>query len=155
MPNASTFIALNQLLIDLGRSLLQYVGECWPWSGYETEETHRKIDELVAIQRQDVLQLGMLLDEAQWTIEKGTYPTEYTDLHYVALSYLLDQLVLNQKAIVEEAQRAKAQCEGDPEARKLVSEIHSTQQRILAELEALAQSTSRKDSTKFTNQASS
>jgi hypothetical protein len=153
MSDASTYAALNQLLIDLGRSLLQYVGECWPWSGTESQDAQRKIEALVEIQKDEVLQLGELLDEADWTIDQGTYPTEYTDLHYVALSYLLDQLVQNQRDIVEEAQRVLTQCESHAQARRLVSEIHSAQQRILDEIQTLAQSTSRHDSTKFTNQA--
>lgn len=150
MSSPSTYSALNRLLIELGRSLLQYVGECWPWAGTRTQEAQRKIEELVQIQRQQFIELGELLDEADWTIEKGSYPTEYTDLHYVALSYLLDQLVQNQNAVVEETRRTLAACESDPDARTLVGEIHAAQQKILDELKALAQTTA-PDSTKFTN----
>lgn len=150
MTSASTYAALNQLLIDLGRSLLQYVGECWPWAGTNTQDAQRKIEELVQIQKQQVAEIGQMLDEAELTVEKGTYPTEYTDLHYVALSYLLDQLVQNQKELVEETAQTLARCESDPDARRLVTEIQTTQQRILEELQNLAKTTSQ-DSTKFTN----
>jgi hypothetical protein len=148
MSNAATCSALNQLLIDLGRSLLQYVGECWPWAGAKTQEAQRQIDELVQIQKRQVGELAELLDEAEWTIDKGTYPTEYTDLHYVALSYLLDQLIQNQRELVDEAKRTLAACQGDPEARALVSEVQTTQQKILKDLEILARTTAQ-DSTRF------
>ena len=138
MSDASTYQALNELLINLGRSLLQYVGECWPWTDPDTAEEERKIKELVEAQRRQVAQLAELLFDAEWNSEYGAYPTEYTDLHYVALTYLLDQLVLNQRALVEEARRTLPFCD-DPEAKRLVGEILSQQQTILHELEQLTE----------------
>jgi hypothetical protein len=148
MSNPATYSALNQLLIDLARSLLQYVGECWPWSGSATQDAQRKIEELVEIQKQQVGELAELLDDAGWTIDKGSYPTEYTDLHYVALSFLLDQLIQNQRELVDEAKRTLAACQSHAEARRLVSEIQSAQYAILQDLEILAQTTAQ-DSTRF------
>jgi hypothetical protein len=58
MSDASTNAALNELLINLRGSLLQYVGECWPWSDPETTEAQRKIDELVRIQEKQIAQLA-------------------------------------------------------------------------------------------------
>lgn len=148
MSNAATYSALNQLLIDVGRSLLQYVGECWPWSGSKSQDAQRKIEDLVEIQQRQVGELAELLDDAEWTIDYGTYPTEYTDLHYVALSFLLDQLIQNQRELVEESKRTSSACEVHSEARQLVSEIEATQQAILNELEVLGQ-TMAQDSTIF------
>ncbi len=139
MTDTSTYAALNDLLINLGRSLLQYVGECWPWTDPDTEDEHQKINELVAAQKRQVGQLAEMLIDAEWNVDYGTYPTEYTDLHYVALTYLLDQLIQNQQYLVEEARRTLLACEGDPEAKKLVGEIQSQQQTILHELEKLTQ----------------
>ena len=79
-----------------------------------------------------------MLYEADWTIDFGSYPTEYTDLHYVALDFLLDQLIHNQLALVEDARRTLPACEGHPEAEKLVGEIQKTQESIAQELQALA-----------------
>lgn len=141
MSQTSTYAALNQLLIDLGRSLLQYVGECWPWTDPETTVEQQKIDELVQIQKHQIAQLANLLYQAEWPIQYGAYPTEYTDLHYVALSYLLHQLVINERALVEEAKRTLPMCEGHPEAKKLVGEIQSLQQTIAHELENMATKT--------------
>jgi hypothetical protein len=141
MPQTSTYAALNQLLIDLGRSLLQYVGECWPWTDPETTAEQQKINELVQLQKHQIAQLTRLLTEADWPVHRGAYPTEYTDLHYVALSYLLHQLVINERALMEEAKRTLPLCEGHPEAKKLVGEIQSLQQTIAHELETLAQKT--------------
>jgi hypothetical protein len=148
MSDADTYSALNHLLIELGRSLLQYVGECWPWTDPNTTEEQQKIQMLVVKQELQVAELANLLHDANWSTDYGTYPTEYTDLHYVALGYLLDQLIQNQQALLEEAKRTLAACQDDPAARKLVGAIQSTQQTILDELQILAQSTLQ-DSTKF------
>ncbi len=141
MTDASTYAALNELLINLGRSLLQYVGECWPWSDPDTQEAQHKIDELVRIQKSQTARLAYLLYEADWTIDFGTYPTEYTDLHYVALGYLLDQLVHDQLELAQEAERTLPACQDDPEAKRLVGEIQAVQQTIAHELQALAKKT--------------
>jgi hypothetical protein len=140
MSDASTYSALNELLINVGRSLLQYVGECWPWSDPDSREAQHKIDELVRIQKTQVVQLANVLNHAEWTIDFGTYPTEYTDLHYVALDYLLDQLIQNQEGLIEEAKRTLPDCEGSPEAKRLVGEIDSVQHTIVQELRTLAKS---------------
>ena len=132
------YAALNDLLINVGRSLLQYVGECWPWADANTQDEQQAIDRLVQRQKQQVGQLANLLREAEWSTDYGSYPTEYTDLHYVALDYLLDQLIQNQRGLVEDANATLAACEEDPEAKKLVAEIRDVQNAIADELEALA-----------------
>jgi hypothetical protein len=138
MPDATMLAALNDLLINVGRSLLQYVGECWPWADANTLEERRTIERLVQKQKQQVGELANLLLEAEWPLDYGTYPTEYTDLHYVALDYLLDQLIQNQRALVQDATAVLAVCSGDPEARKLVEEIRDVQESIAGELESFA-----------------
>lgn len=138
MSDATMYAALNDLLINVGRSLLQYVGECWPWSDANAQDEQQAIDRLVQRQKQQVGQLANLLRDAEWSTDYGSYPTEYTDLHYVALDYLLDQLIQNQRGLVEDANAALSACEGDPEAKKLVGEIQAVQRTIAAELESLA-----------------
>ncbi len=140
MSDVSTYAALNDLLINVGRSLLQYVGECWPWADAHKDEAQRKIQELVKQQERQIAQLTELLYEADWTIDFGSYPTEYTDLHYVALDFLLDQLIHNQESLVEDARRTLPACEEHPGAEKLVAEIQRGQESIAQELKALANS---------------
>ena len=50
---------VNDQLIHLGRSLLQYVGESWPWIGAEESTEKEIVDRLVQEQRQSV---GRLVD---------------------------------------------------------------------------------------------
>ena len=82
---------LNQLLINLSRRLLQYVGETCPWT--DRPEVESTIEELVASQKADIAKLVHLLLDRNWIVDFGTYPTNYTDLHFVAFDYLLNEIV--------------------------------------------------------------
>ncbi len=136
--------SLNDLLIELGRSLLQYVGESWPWTSADEQETQRSITSLIDDQQQDVLALAERMNERHHSIDFGTYPTEYTSLHYVSLDYLLDELVLNQQAKVRACDELLMQSESgeQPEVAALLQETTSREQRILAELRHLARARS-------------
>ena len=128
---------LNQLLIHLGRSLLQYVGESWPWTDSHSNVEQRKLNELVARQQQFIERLAELLVRRDWAIDFGAYPTEYTDLHYVALDYLLDLLILDQEALLADVDRTISVCGDDPEAVRLLGDLRTELQHDLKELRDL------------------
>lgn len=129
---------LNDLLIDLGRSLLQYVGESWPWTGYDEAGEQAAINTLVAEQKTSVQAIAELLVEREHFIDPGSYPTEYTSLHYVALDYLLNQLVQDQRELVEECAAASGEAHDDPEAGPLLAHIADQSVAHLKTLEELA-----------------
>lgn len=131
---------LNDLLINLGKSLLQYVGEAWPWVEEGAEAEHATITALVARQQVYVGALSHILSERGHVIDFGTYPTEYTDLHYVALDYLLSQLVENEAALVDDIRVALERCAGDVQAAALLQEVLRDQQEIAAAVRELARS---------------
>lgn len=142
MSDETLYSSLNHLLIQLGRSLLQYVGECWPWVGPDAESQKERvaIEEMIEKQKRQTAKLVNYLQDAEWLIDHGTYPTEYTDLHYVALDFLLDQLIQNQLALAEDAQHVLDFCDADPTAKQLVGEIQAVQQTIANELQTLGAS---------------
>jgi hypothetical protein len=114
---------LNDLLIDLGRSLLQYVGESWPWTSADEAAEQARIDALVAEQQQSLRSLTELLAARGHRIDPGSYPTEYTSLHYVALDYLLSQLVEDQQELADECGDVAAEAADDPQAAPLLVQI--------------------------------
>jgi uncharacterized membrane-anchored protein YhcB (DUF1043 family) len=128
---------LNDVLIDLGRSLLQYVGESWPWTSDEEAAERDAVERMVAEQRDTVLQLAALLDDRKHRITYGQYPSDYTSLHYVALDYLLDQLAGEQRTLVKELSAAAEELASDGEARDLVAAAAEQAARHQRELEAL------------------
>jgi len=129
---------LNDLLIDVGRSLLQYVGESWPWTSEDEADVGASVVRIVAEQRATVLQLAELLDARAHRIAYGQYPSEYTSLHYVALDYLLDQLALQQQDLAAELSVAVADAAGDDEAHSLLTAAAEQARRHADELSALA-----------------
>jgi hypothetical protein len=128
---------LSDLLIEQSRCLLQYVGECWPWMA--DDETERgAVDEMVVRQRQGVARLVDLLNGRRQSIDFGTYPTEFTDLQYLALSHLLGLLVESQQALVNLLEHAAKDSAADVEAAAVIKEIHATECENLSRLQKMA-----------------
>lgn len=129
---------LNDLLIDVGRSLLQYTSEAWPWASSEDEQMREKIERMAAEQRDVVAALADLLSDRGHAIDFGTYPTDYTSLHYVAIDFLLSQLIANQRTVLAECEAVERAAAEDDQARALLQDIVLSERRHLKELAAMA-----------------
>lgn len=129
---------LNQLLVDIGRSLLQYVGECSAWTSPSWAEKEHEFESLVALQKEHVRQLVDLLMERGWSIDFGGFPATYTDLHFLSLKYLLKLTIESQKAVVFELDEAVHTCIDDPEGAALIREILTSERQISERLQSLA-----------------
>jgi hypothetical protein len=139
MSEAVSSSQINALLIRIGRSLLQYVSESWPWAASRSEDTRRTLLRLAAEQRENAAALARLLDARGEIVDFGTYPTQYTSLHYVSVDYLLDQLVENQVAIVTACEDVSQAADGDADAVDLLRDITAAEQQYLDQLRRLAQ----------------
>lgn len=126
---------LNDLLVDLQFSLLQYVAETSPWS--RDSQTAAVVESLAAQQRQHVARLIDLLRSRFWPIDFGTYPSEYTDLQYLSVCYFLPRLIAAQSVLVTELDEAVHTCVDDAVAVSLLKDILTGEQSILAELQNL------------------
>lgn len=126
---------LNEILVDLGRSLLQYVSESSPWAADAARAD--SVQELAALQRSHVARIVELLNERRWPVDSGTYPTEYTDYHFLSLEYFLPRLEVSQAALVAELDEAVHTCVDDTVAVQLLTEILRGEQQILQSLQAL------------------
>ena len=128
---------LNQLLVDVGRSLLQYVGECSSWSSRSQAAIEQEFPKIVAIQQQHVRQLVDLLMQRGWSIDFGGFPSTYTDLHFLSLKYLLKIILVNQNLVLAELDEALHTCVDDPEAAALIGEILASERQITEKLQSL------------------
>ncbi len=138
MAEAVSSSLINDLLIQISRSLLQYVSEIWPWSAADAEETRRTLDRLAAEQRDSAAALVRFLDGRREVIDFGTYPTEYTSLHYVAVDFLLGQLVENQSSVVAGCEAALRSAEADVDATDLLRDVTTAERNRLDELRRLS-----------------
>ncbi len=131
---------LNAFVIAIGRSLLQYADECWPWASMSETEAQSALRRLAALQRQEVAALSELLDQRGHVIDFGGYPTEYTDLHFVSLDFLLSRILSGEQAVVVELDDAAHACIDDPAAVDVLKEVLTTERKIVERLEAVAKS---------------
>lgn len=139
MSNVQHNAVLADVVIDLSRCLLQYVGESWPWTASDEAE-QQVIDNLVARQQQSVAKLADILHRRRNFIDFGAYPTEFTDLQYLALDHLLDQLVTSERALVDALGQAVTAVAGDDEAQAALESSLTVERDNLGRLEELAAS---------------
>jgi hypothetical protein len=130
---------LNQVVIAVGRSLLQYSGAAWPWTGSSSTVSRAAVEALIGEQAEHIRQLAELLDSRGWTTDFGVFP-DFTDLHYLSLKYVLPHLVENERAVIGQIEAAVSRCAGDEEAVKLLSEIGVGERSILARLDDFSRS---------------
>lgn len=129
---------LNGFVISIGRSLLQYADECGPWSGLSDVETQAVFHRLAALQRQEVAAITELLDQREWTVDFGGFPTDYTDLHFMSLEYLLTRIVAGEQAVIADLEEAVHTCVDDPQSAQVLEEVLATQRKILERLKTVA-----------------
>lgn len=128
---------LNQLVVDLGRSLLQFVGEVSPWSPNNAGAAREAVARLVVSQRNHVERLTGLLVERRCRVEFGVYPAAFTDLHFLSLKSLLPRIIASQDALVAELDEAAHTCVDDPEAAAALGEVLAAQRAGTEELRLL------------------
>lgn len=134
-------ILLNNVLIQMARSFLQYVAECSPWVRIESAAIGEQVNVLAERQRQDVSELAALLTEREHFIDFGSYPTEYTDQQFLALLALMSSLSSSQGRIQNfmKAAIASLQANGDSEGADLLTvlEMHEADiQKALSQITA-------------------
>ncbi|MBI1345013.1 hypothetical protein GC163_01850 [bacterium] len=126
---------LNDLLVDLCHSLLQYVAETSPWA--KQPETAFTIEKLAVQQQRHISRLVDLLQMRHWTIDFGTYPSDFTDLQYLSVEFFLPRLVAAQSTLVAELDEAVHTCVDDAVAVALLRDILAGEQDILTQLQQL------------------
>ena len=140
MPISTDLELLNRVLRDLSSSFLQYVGECWPWTsvGSDGEQLRAAINTCVDRQRGSIATLADYLNPRQARVEFGKYSSDFTDLHYVSLAFLLKQLVSNQSRIVESIDRQVTLLSSGDLSRELLDAVQTNERANLAALKSLS-----------------
>lgn len=128
---------LNHIIVDLGQSLLQFVGEVSPWTPASATAARDTLAQSVKEQQQHVDELVQLLVDRGYTTDFGVYPAEYTDLHFLALKALLPRIIANQEAMLVELDEAVHTCVDDPEALAILTTVLAGERHITAALKAV------------------
>lgn len=128
---------LNEVLVILHRSLPMYLGHAAPWVAYGDEQAQQTLERLVADQKEYVGRLSALLVQRRQTIELGEFPMTFTDLHDLALEFLIKRLIAHQRRDVQAIEACVPRLAGDVEGQVLVEEILGNARGHLEMLEAL------------------
>jgi hypothetical protein len=89
---------LPMLVRRESRSLLQYVRESYPWSQTKDHDARDKVLAAAETEGQLLAQLGRLLQKRHIPMPGlGAFPTSFTNMNYVSLSFLMPRLVAAQR----------------------------------------------------------
>ncbi len=132
-------ILLNNVLIGMARSFLQYVAESWPWVSLEAASIEEQVRVIAARQRQDVSEIVELLLDREHAIDFGSFPTEYTDLHFISLQSLMELLKSSHQRVCEQIAdgAVSLRAAGDTVAADLLTTIEIRQQDATKALDEL------------------
>lgn len=142
-------ILLNNVLIDMAHSFLQYVAESCPWVRLEAQSVEEQVKVLAARQRQDVAELASLLTAREHHIDFGSFPTEYTDLQFLSLLGIMKLLVQSQEIVTQRIADAgiSLSTAGDVEGAELMKQVEIRQRESVTALKELHQELARMTAT--------
>jgi len=118
-------------------SLLNYVGDAFPWTTAEGGAALYELRRIVAEDREAAAALGRFL--ARKRIPPpfiGSYPMAFTTINFIGLDYLLPRLVAAQREEIAALERDRAAAT-DAEARAEWDKLLAAKRRGLAALERL------------------
>lgn len=119
------------------RSLLQYVRESFPWSRTKDHETRERIMAAAEAEGELIAQLGQMLQKRHIPMPGlGAYPTSFTSLNYVSLSYLTPRLIAAQRQALADLENDLPKVH-DESIRELLNRFREMKLRHLAEFESL------------------
>jgi hypothetical protein len=142
MADQNNSDVLNRVLVCVYRGLLQYAVDCWPWtSSSEFQQNgsaeQKALEEMAARQRALIARLVDMHSRRGQIVDFGSYP-DNSELHYVALDYLLKKLITDEQRLVAELETARAVLEHDREASGLISEMLAAEKEHILRLEQMA-----------------
>ncbi|HEV3262154.1 MAG TPA: hypothetical protein VG013_35205 [Gemmataceae bacterium] len=138
MIDARTYAVLQDIVRRESRSLLQYVGEAFPWTTPEARGSLTQVQKLVAEERQATDDISRFLFRQHLTPPYlGSYPSDFTTINFVSLEHLLPLLTDAERRAVADLER-DVSAVGDPAARGLVQKLLDMKRQHLKALDALA-----------------
>jgi hypothetical protein len=128
---------LHEVVRRESLSLLNYIGDAFPWATSAGDPALERLRAVVAEQRAAVGDLGRWLARRREPLPYvGSFPTRFTTLNYLALDYILARLVADQRKGVADLERDRLAV-AEAEARAELDKLLAVKKRGLAVLEAL------------------
>lgn len=132
-----TIDALNELLRTQYRSLPMFLAGAEPWTREGDERAATALSNIVADQKAMVQRIGEAILDRGGQVNSGNFAIEYAELHFLALDYLLKELVARQKDDVATIAQCVSRLTDDRAARMLAEEVLGQERAHLEKLEEL------------------
>ena len=125
MIDARTQALLQDIVRRASRSMLQYIGNSYPWAGDGEAGLLTQVQAVIAEEEQAIEGLaGYLRKHRMGLPYLGSYPQNFTNLNYVSLDYLMPRLLKWQRewvTILEKDATLVANAEAKAEVGKLIA----------------------------------
>jgi hypothetical protein len=133
----SDLLVLPELLRRESRSLLQYVREAFPWAAVKDIAARTKVLSAGEAENEMLAQLGRLMQKRHIPLPAlGAYPTSFTSMNYVSLSYLIPRLAAAERQTLADLERDLPKVQ-DEQIRGRLEALRELKRRHLANLESL------------------
>jgi rubrerythrin len=137
MMDARTYSHLAEMVRRESRTLLQYVGDSYPWITPDEQNVLAQIRSMIQEERQGVAELmGLILRNRLTPPYIDSYPVAFTSLSFVSLEHLIPLLTANEEKDLIRLERELGELT-DSEAKELVKKIVETKNRHLESLRIL------------------
>lgn len=137
MMDPATQLYLQNLIRQEGRSMLQYVGEAFPWTTPANQAFLPHISEMIAAEKHKAEELTrLLLKHRGRPAFLGAYPISFTNINFISLDHLLPRLAKFEKVRIAELEADLNRLLHE-ETRSRVRELLEMKKRHLARLEEL------------------
>jgi hypothetical protein len=141
MNDTAWAAVVREILRRERRSLLQFVGEAYPWTRPDEHKALEQLRKVIAEEEQAAVRLTGFLQRRHIPVPyPGSYPFSYTSLFFVSLDFLLPPLLEEQRKTIAELETDLAKV-GDAGARQQVQQLLDVKRRHLKTLEELASAT--------------
>ena len=137
MSQPNTLPTLNALLNRLSHSMLQYMGEVWPWTAAADASRQSSFMSLVDKQRHASERLAGFLIERNSVLELQNYPFDGSMFHYCTLDFVMPRLIEDESRLLSDLKAASHAVGADKDAARLIDQLIAEEEQTLAKLKTL------------------
>jgi bacterioferritin (cytochrome b1) len=128
-PFPESLPVLNRLLALQQYSLANYLLYANPWVPPGGERLLEAIRQIAANHQVQACRIGRLIVNRRGAIGPGHFPMRFTAYNDLALDYLAQRLLEQERELIDEVSRGVARLDDDPEARRLAEDVLASEER--------------------------
>jgi hypothetical protein len=138
MKSFEAIPVLNQILQVLCRSLVMYLADAKPWTGFRSSPLQTALSNLAADRRLYAERLARLIGELGGCPDCGRFPIEFAAKNDLSLDYVVHEVIEGQEQDIARIDECVSQLTGVPRLHALAEEIYGNAR---GHLESLVEAT--------------